>query len=138
MATEKKGVMVYLPEGLESFVGKYCEAQGLTFAKGGKTQPRLGTGIVRLLATLASGDDKVKDFPDSTVKDFAWHESRLETLESKLDPTPLIESLRSELDNRLASVEALPDVHSIVEVATSSLRSEMQTLASEVESLKKL
>lgn len=92
--------MVYLPPDLETFVGRYCEQNKLIFTKDGREQPRLGTGILRLLSDMASGADTVKDSPDPTVKDFSKLENRLERLE-----TATIPSLRSELMEKIESVK---------------------------------
>jgi hypothetical protein len=104
MATENKAVMVYLPPELETFVGRYCEQNKLIFTKDGREQPRLGTGILRLLSDMASGAATVKDSPDPTVKDLSKLENRLETLEGALATIP---ALRSELMGEIESLKKL-------------------------------
>jgi peptidoglycan hydrolase CwlO-like protein len=56
MATNKKAVMVYLPDHLEIFVSEYCLKNGITIEKDGEVNPRMGTGIIRLLESLVKGD----------------------------------------------------------------------------------
>lgn len=55
-----------------------------------------------------------------------------------VDPSPLIDNLRAELDDRLARLEG--ELENIVDPAhlIEGLQNEMQSLASEVETLKKL
>ena len=86
MTTQKKGVMVYLPKELEAFVIKYCDDHGLSFSKNGKTAPRLGTGIVRILASLQKNGAKVTDFPAvGADSDLEAINSRLEALSREID-----------------------------------------------------
>ena len=131
--------MVYLPPELESFVGRYCEQNKLMFTKDGREQPRLGTGILRLLSGLSSGAATVKDSPDPTVKD-SDTETRLKKLETDLESglTMVWGELRSipltELENRLGVIEGELENISDPAPLIDSLRSE---LLGEIENLKK-
>ena len=50
MATENKGVMVYLPPDLERVVEQYCTDNNISRKnKDGEIFPSLGTGIVQYL-----------------------------------------------------------------------------------------
>lgn len=56
MATENKGVMVYLPPELEKVIEKYCTQNNITRKnKEGEAFPSLGTGIVQYLKNQLLG-----------------------------------------------------------------------------------
>lgn len=58
MATENKGVTVYLPPEVEEYLTKYCEEYGITRkTKEGAMVPSLGTGVVTYLKEKIFGDD---------------------------------------------------------------------------------
>jgi len=147
MATENKAVMVYLPPDLESFVGRYCEQNKLIFTKDGKEQPRLGTGILRLLSDMANGAATVKDSPDITVKD-SDTETRLEKLETDLESglTMVWGELRSipltEIENRLGTLEGelenISDPAPLIDSLRSEMVAKLESLEGEVSDLKKL
>jgi hypothetical protein len=61
MATKNRAIAVYLPDDLLEKVTEYCNANGLTRTyrdniqdpeRAGKTEPSLGTGIVKMLYQL--------------------------------------------------------------------------------------
>jgi hypothetical protein len=56
MATENKGVMVYLPKEIEEYITEFCTENNITRKdKEGNVQAALGTGIVRFLECQMSG-----------------------------------------------------------------------------------
>jgi hypothetical protein len=64
MATKNKAIAVYLPDDLLGRVTDFCNANGLTRTyrdniqdpeRAGKTEPSLGTGIVKMLYQLTEG-----------------------------------------------------------------------------------
>jgi hypothetical protein len=56
MATEKKGVMVYLPRDVEEVLEKYCTENNITRKnKDGESMPSMGTGIVQYLKSQLLG-----------------------------------------------------------------------------------
>ena len=75
MATKNKAIAVYLPDDLLGRVTEFCNANGLTRTyrediqdpeKAGKTEPSLGTGIVRMLYQLTEGDVTAHTVPIPT------------------------------------------------------------------------
>lgn len=62
MATDNKGVTVYLPQDLEECLTQYCTEYGITRkAKDGTVTPSLGTGIITYLKEkMMSADPSVK------------------------------------------------------------------------------
>lgn len=57
MATENKGVMVYLPKEVEEYITEFCTEYNITRKdKEGNTLPSLGTGIVTYLKSKMSGE----------------------------------------------------------------------------------
>lgn len=115
MATNKKAVMVYLPEDLESFVSGYCLANGITIEKDGETSPRMGTGIVRLLESLSKSEstttgkslghsrDKVKDL-ETAIADLR---SEIESVKLESPPMPSYELSKSEIKEMINESIAL-------------------------------
>jgi hypothetical protein len=58
MATENKGVMVYLPQELEAILEKYCIERNITRkTRDGHVFASLGTGIVQYLKTQLLGNE---------------------------------------------------------------------------------
>lgn len=56
MATENKGVMVYLPKEVEEYITEFCTENNITRKdREGNVQAALGTGIVRFLECQMSG-----------------------------------------------------------------------------------
>lgn len=88
IATNNRAVMCYLPDELEAFVKGYCEANGLTATKGGRSEPRLGTGIVRIIKDFMERSYTAS--PESTRKsqakvlDHASLLARVEAIEGRL------------------------------------------------------
>jgi hypothetical protein len=57
MATENKGVMVYLPKEVEEYITSFCTEYSITRKdKEGNILPSLGTGIVTYLKSQMSGE----------------------------------------------------------------------------------
>lgn len=57
MATENKGVMVYLPKEVEEYITEFCTEYSITRKdKEGNILPSLGTGIVTYLKSQMSGE----------------------------------------------------------------------------------
>jgi hypothetical protein len=57
MATENKGVMVYLPKEVEEYITEFCTEYSITRKdKEGNILPSLGTGIVTYLKSKMSGE----------------------------------------------------------------------------------
>jgi hypothetical protein len=57
MATENKGVMVYLPKEVEEYITSFCTEYNITRKdKEGNILPSLGTGIVTYLKSQMSGE----------------------------------------------------------------------------------
>jgi hypothetical protein len=57
MATENKGVMVYLPKEVEEYITNFCTEYSITRKdKDGQVSPSLGTGIVTFLKSKISGE----------------------------------------------------------------------------------
>jgi hypothetical protein len=57
MATDNKGVMVYLPSDLEEVLEKYCTENKITRKnKDGEPMPSMGTGIVHYLRSHLLGE----------------------------------------------------------------------------------
>jgi hypothetical protein len=69
MATENKGVMVYLPSELEKVIEEYCTRNNITRKnKDGETFPSLGTGIVQYLKSQLLGlEFSSKNVPKTTL-----------------------------------------------------------------------
>jgi hypothetical protein len=56
MATDNRGVMVYLPSDVEEVLERYCTENNITRKnKGGEPMPSLGTGIVQYLKSQLFG-----------------------------------------------------------------------------------
>jgi hypothetical protein len=57
MATENRGVMVYLPPEVEEYITSFCTEYNITRKdKEGNTLPSLGTGVVTYLRSKISGE----------------------------------------------------------------------------------
>jgi hypothetical protein len=57
MATENKGVMVYLPKEVEKYITSFCTEYNITRKdKEGNVLPSLGTGVVTYLKSKISGE----------------------------------------------------------------------------------
>jgi hypothetical protein len=57
MATENKGVMVYLPKEVEEYITSFCTEYNITRKdKEGNVLPSLGTGVVTYLKSKISGE----------------------------------------------------------------------------------
>jgi hypothetical protein len=57
MATENKGVMVYLPKEVEEYITEFCTEYNITRKdKEGNVLPSLGTGVVTYLKSKISGE----------------------------------------------------------------------------------
>jgi hypothetical protein len=57
MATENKGVMVYLPKEVEEYITNFCTEYNITRKdKEGNILPSLGTGVVTYLKSKISGE----------------------------------------------------------------------------------
>ena len=57
MATENKGVMIYLPKDVEEYIIRYCTEYNITRKdKEGNLLPSLGTGVVTYLKSTISGE----------------------------------------------------------------------------------
>jgi hypothetical protein len=58
MATENKGVMVYLPKEVEEYITNFCTEYNITRKdKEGNVLPSLGTGVVTYLKSQMSGEN---------------------------------------------------------------------------------
>jgi hypothetical protein len=56
MATENRGVMVYLPADIEEYFTQYCTEHDITRKdKNGEASPSLGTGIITYLKSQILG-----------------------------------------------------------------------------------
>ncbi len=63
MATDNKGVMVYLPKEVEEYITEFCTEYNITRKdKEGNILPSLGTGIVTYLKSKMSGES-----PDDVI-----------------------------------------------------------------------
>jgi hypothetical protein len=113
MATDNKGVMVYLPPDLEAVLEKYCIDNKITRkTKDGGVLPSMGTGIVQYLKSQLLGisssnmpgvmltRDDIQVMIDETMQLSATNEmpsdilARLEALESAMD------SVKSQLPSK--------------------------------------
>ena len=71
MATENKGVMVYLPPELKKVIEEYCKQNNLTRKnKDGEAFPSLGTGIGEQVAAIEAGGPKPADLPELPMPTF--------------------------------------------------------------------
>jgi hypothetical protein len=70
MATDNKGVMIYLPKDLEEYITNFCTQYNITRKdKDGNLAPSLGTGVVTYLrrAILSQSPDNVLTKPAQSV-----------------------------------------------------------------------
>jgi hypothetical protein len=70
MATENKGVMVYLPKELEEYITNFCTEYNITRKdKEGNILPSLGTGVVTYLKSKILGEspDNISSKPNKSI-----------------------------------------------------------------------
>ncbi len=70
MATENKGVMIYLPKDVEEYITNFCTEYNITRKdKEGNLLPSLGTGVVTYLKSKISGEspDEILTKPSRTL-----------------------------------------------------------------------
>ena len=124
MATDNKGVMVYLPSDLEEVLEKYCTENKITRKnKDGEPVPSMGTGIVHYLrshllgivpSTLLAGvgglsEDDVRSLIDQAINpltsDLVSIQSQIISRDNWDDLCADVADLRQTLTDALASIK---------------------------------
>jgi hypothetical protein len=123
MATDKKGVMVYLPADVEQKLERYCADRGITRkSKDGELVASMGTGIVhylqsQLLDRAASSpstagitkDDALelmRELVMPLMEQFTGLRSELDELKSRSSPDlDALEKLRTNLNRKIDALE---------------------------------
>jgi hypothetical protein len=95
MATDNKGVMVYLPSDLEEVLEKYCTENKITRKnKDGDPMPSMGTGIVHYLRSHLLGE-----VPSNTPNGFTLNDVRSLIDQAIKTDSPQWDELKGEVDH---------------------------------------
>jgi hypothetical protein len=130
MATENRGVMVYLPPEIEVYLARFCTENGIVRRnKTGDVLPSLGTGIVTHLERTMSGDsfDKVPAAPPSIGG--LDREQVIQLINERLGET---EDWREEIVALTQSIEGL-ESHTNTQI--EALREEIAAFTQSIEEL---
>ncbi len=110
MATENKGVMVYLPPELEKVIEEYCTQNNITRKnKGGETFPSLGTGIVQYLKNQLLGiESSFRNVSKETltreeVLDLIRENNNSLLLDNKLSESAILNTIQTQIANKTQS-----------------------------------
>ncbi len=141
MATDNKGVMVYLPSDLEEVLEKYCTENKITRKnKEGEPVPSMGTGIVHLLkshllgiapSALLTGagglnEDDVRSLIDQAIEPLT---SDLVSIQSQIISRDNWDDLRADVaDLRLTLAEALVNIKGASTTTTKTPNPQQSTI----------
>jgi hypothetical protein len=138
MATENKGVMVYLPPELEKVIEEYCTQNNITRKnKDGEAFPSLGTGIVQYLKNQLLGlEFSSRNVAKTTltreeVLDLIRENSNSPSLDNRLSESAILDMIQSQVASKTQSdLFVMDDIR--VEIAQS-----LQPIYAEITELKK-
>jgi hypothetical protein len=138
MATENKGVMVYLPPELEKVIEEYCTQNNITRKnKDGEAFPSLGTGIVQYLKSQLLGlESSSRSVPKTTltreeVLDLIRENSNSLLLDNGLLESEILNKIQTQIATKTQSdLLMMGDIR--VEIAQS-----LQPIYAEITELKK-
>jgi hypothetical protein len=138
MATENKGVMVYLPLELEKVVEEYCTQNNITRKnKDGEVFPSLGTGIVQYLKSQLLGlEFSAKNVLKTTLTKEEVLDLIRENSASQLPSRGLLESeILSTIQAQL-EIETQRDLLSMTDIRVE-IEQSLQPIYAEITELKK-
>jgi hypothetical protein len=122
MATDNKGVMVYLPRDVEEVLEKYCTENNITRKnKDGEPVPSMGTGIVQYLKSHLLGIA-----PSSMVGTVLTKDDVLELIRESIT------------GDGLTPEEARAIAESAIEKAIAPIHEDIQDLASQIREMRRL
>ena len=139
MATENKGVMVYLPPELEKVIEEYCTQNNITRKnKSGEAFPSLGTGIVQYLKNQLLGlEFSSRNVAKTTltreeVLDLIRENSNSLLLDNRLLESEILSTVQAQIASKTQSdLLIMGDIK--VEIAQS-----LQPIYAEITDLKKV
>ncbi len=125
MATENKGVMVYLPQELETLLEQYCLERKITRkTRDGHVFASLGTGIVQYLRSqLLGGESNLSTSPSQVLTRENILELIKEYSTNNAPSTVPDDSLRSEVE---ALGELVAEFQSCTQAQFQSVRDELK------------
>ncbi len=115
MTTDRKPVMVYLPEDVELTLTEYCQHNNLTKTyKTGEVKPSFGTAIIQILTqVLTSSQSNTGDWLQNIVKEYKTDKKEYNTeyiTQIDIDIDQLIDKkIEEKLKEKLPSREELEE-----------------------------
>jgi biotin operon repressor len=137
MATENKGVMVYLPKEVEEYITSFCTEYNITRKdKEGNTLPSLGTGIVTYLKSQMLGEspDDILSKPSKSIGIGLTKDDVLDLIQQSISSRSPINGLTKDevidlIDRSITNSHSPQSIEDTIALALRPLQEEVKQIA---------